>query len=499
MSTGVPDLYVTPSTLEVDYEKNLTELYRAITDQDWETAIRVCEDDPVQAATWVVRHYEAEEDDDEDQKTEQEIMWRFLPIHSACARQPPAKVISALIRAYPDGAACVDDQGMYALHYACGNQASRDVIRQLLVNFPEAAKIEDPRGMLPIHYLACWGPASVAVIDMLLVANRNVADCKDADGKTPLDLAFEGDYPERDAVVAVLEKWLKASDYETKSLRSGASNASSRKSTLTSRSANTNRSTTSSRRSTVSRNSAAASASIRSKDSRRSNSSRKATTRAVPVVEEEKKEDESSKKAGSVHSDLSADRRVRAENERLMLAEIDKLRSELLDKNNEIDGLESKLKRQEDEISSSKLEIAEVHKKLEDNAQTLLLRDRELQESIEKTEKSQYELKELQISLGDLMEKHESLQKKTTGFNDRLGSVTLSLTSITDQHRILSQVMEERGKRTRDINETRNAKLRELLAIEEEIMEYESKVDTCIAKQNREIEAINAMVAAARD
>lgn len=68
MSTGVPDLYVTPSTLEVDYEKNLTELYRAITDQDWETAIRVCEDDPVQAATWVVRHYEAEEDDDEDQK-----------------------------------------------------------------------------------------------------------------------------------------------------------------------------------------------------------------------------------------------------------------------------------------------------------------------------------------------------------------------------------------------------------------------------------------------
>ena len=27
------NLYVTPSTLEVDYDKNLTELYEAITDQ----------------------------------------------------------------------------------------------------------------------------------------------------------------------------------------------------------------------------------------------------------------------------------------------------------------------------------------------------------------------------------------------------------------------------------------------------------------------------------
>ena len=80
--------------------------------------------DPDQAATWVVRHYEPDEEDGEDE--ELEIMWRFLPLHSACARQPPASVVTALLCAYPDGAKCQDDQGMYALHYACGNQASRD-------------------------------------------------------------------------------------------------------------------------------------------------------------------------------------------------------------------------------------------------------------------------------------------------------------------------------------------------------------------------------------
>jgi hypothetical protein len=190
------DLEVVPSTLEVDYDKNLTELYQAITDQNWERAVIVCKTNPIQAATWVVRY-----DDDE-------IMWRFLPIHSACARQPPASVIQALLKAYPDGAKCVDDQGMYALHYACGNQASRDVIRLLLVNFPDAAKLPDPRGMLPIHYLACWGPSSVSVVDMLLVAHRDVLTARDEEGNTPLDLAREGDYPDRQAVISALKKWL---------------------------------------------------------------------------------------------------------------------------------------------------------------------------------------------------------------------------------------------------------------------------------------------------
>jgi Ankyrin repeats (3 copies) len=202
---------VVPSTLQVDYDKNITNLYKAITQSKWDDAIQAAKENPDEAKTWVVRHYE----DNNGGGGEKEIMWRFLPIHSACARQPPASVITALLDAYPDGAKCVDDQGMYALHYACGNQATREVIRLLLMAYPDAAKKKDPRGMLPIHYIACWGPSSISVVDMVLVANRDVADARDEDGNTALDLAKDGEYPERDAVVAALRRWLDNSNSST--------------------------------------------------------------------------------------------------------------------------------------------------------------------------------------------------------------------------------------------------------------------------------------------
>jgi hypothetical protein len=193
-----------PSSLQVDFDKNITRLYESITSSDWDLAVAAAMQRPTEAMTWVVRHYE---EDDKDGRNE--VMWRFLPIHSACARQPPANVISALLKAYPDGAKCVDDQGMYPLHYACGNQASREVVRQLLMAFPQAAKMKDPRGMLPIHYLTCWGPSSISVVDMVLVANRDVAHVLDVDGNTPMKLAQEGEYPERGAVITALNRWLK--------------------------------------------------------------------------------------------------------------------------------------------------------------------------------------------------------------------------------------------------------------------------------------------------
>jgi hypothetical protein len=141
-------------------------------------------------------------------KMEKTVVKRKLCGASFPSTVPVPVNLTALLEAYPDGAKCIDDQGMYPLHYACGNQATREVIRLLLMSFPDAAKMKDPRGMLPIHYVACWGPSSISVVDMVLVANRNVADARDEDGKTALDLAKEGEYPERNAVVAALRRWL---------------------------------------------------------------------------------------------------------------------------------------------------------------------------------------------------------------------------------------------------------------------------------------------------
>lgn len=89
--------------LEVNYENNVTALYEAISNSQWDIALETLQSSPQEARTWVVRYKE---------DSTKGIMWRFLPLHSACARQPPNAVISSLLQAYPEGAGSCDDQGM---------------------------------------------------------------------------------------------------------------------------------------------------------------------------------------------------------------------------------------------------------------------------------------------------------------------------------------------------------------------------------------------------
>jgi len=182
---------------EVDFDTNVTLLYESISNSNWDVSLHALKSNPLEAKTWVVRRQEGTN----------ELMWRFLPLHSACARQPPESVISALLRAFPEAALEKDDQGMFPLHYACGNQASTEVVRTLLIACPQAATLSDPEGMLPIHYMAQWGPSSLSAVDALLFANREVANARDNQGNTPLDLAEDGHYPERTSMMAVLKQY----------------------------------------------------------------------------------------------------------------------------------------------------------------------------------------------------------------------------------------------------------------------------------------------------
>lgn len=195
--------------LEVDFDKNVTDLYSSISDSNWDQAIIEVQKRPEEARTWVVRFH----------PNSDSIMWRFLPIHSACAKQPPENVLNSLVHAYRKGAQCRDDQGMLPLHYACGNQASLEVIRLLLLSNPEGASIADPHGMLPLHYLAQWGPSTIQVLEVMLFANRDAPFAKDNEGSTPLDLARYGEYPERDDVVETLEQFLIESSERNQSPR----------------------------------------------------------------------------------------------------------------------------------------------------------------------------------------------------------------------------------------------------------------------------------------
>ena len=93
-----------PKMYEVDYDRDITRLYEAITSEEWDEALDAVSRRPSEARTWVVRY------DKEDGTGG--IQGKFLPIHSACARQPPADVVSALIAAFPEGVEAADDQGM---------------------------------------------------------------------------------------------------------------------------------------------------------------------------------------------------------------------------------------------------------------------------------------------------------------------------------------------------------------------------------------------------
>jgi len=194
--------------LEVDFDHNVTDLYKYISESKWDSAIKAAKEFPEQARTWVVRYRPDSTD----------IMWRFLPIHSASAKQPSENVVNSLISAYRKGAQCCDDQGMLPLHYATGNQASIEVIRLLLLANPEGTSIPDPHGMLPLHFMAQWGPSSLQALDALLFANRDSLRGKDNEGYTALDLAVNGEYDGNDDVARAIRTFekenLHSSGYE---------------------------------------------------------------------------------------------------------------------------------------------------------------------------------------------------------------------------------------------------------------------------------------------
>ena len=188
--------------IEVDYDLNPTKLYTCICAYEWDKALRAADRNPLETKTWVVKRDPCC-DEDEDNEV------RFLPLHSACARQPPLEVVSSLLSKYSDASNIIDDNGMYPLHYACANQASAEVIELLILHNPEANMFRvQMNGYLPIHLAAQWGVHSTAVMEVLLQENKSLACAKDYDGISPLEMAVNADdYAFREDVIDILHEY----------------------------------------------------------------------------------------------------------------------------------------------------------------------------------------------------------------------------------------------------------------------------------------------------
>lgn len=181
--------------IQVDYDFNPTQLYLWISDSDWYETLKSLKENPIQGRIWVVKT--------ENRYQRNESTCRFLPIHSACAREPPLSVLAALLESYPEGAKRQDDNGMYPIHYACANHASAEVIQLLLNYYPDGRyqRIE-ASGALPIHLAAQWGVSSIMVMKHLLRENNSLASARDSEGLSPLEVAIDAEY--REGKVAII-------------------------------------------------------------------------------------------------------------------------------------------------------------------------------------------------------------------------------------------------------------------------------------------------------
>jgi len=175
---------------------NESTLHRLISGRRWELALKALNRNPGDASNWNVNY----------DSSEGMLMSKVLPIHTACALNPPMEIIQALLAANPSGAREVDNKGFLAIHYACSNFALKEVICLLVREYPDSVNVTDPDGMLPLHHAALWGPSCLDVVKILLkTTNENIISST-VDGATALDLANNTSYELKELVVLQLQR-----------------------------------------------------------------------------------------------------------------------------------------------------------------------------------------------------------------------------------------------------------------------------------------------------
>lgn len=127
---------------EVAYSSGPPELFLAIEQCRWDDAVKACRDRPDQAMVWV-------KSSGTEQTSFDWNVWRRLPIHEACRRQPPPILLSALLDAYPASVAAKTHFGELPLHLAVGCGSNPESIHLLLASYPSAASKLDDAGRSP--------------------------------------------------------------------------------------------------------------------------------------------------------------------------------------------------------------------------------------------------------------------------------------------------------------------------------------------------------------
>jgi len=123
-----------------------------------------------------------------------------FPLHMAIASKSSKAVVEMLMREAPDVLQMTNKYGETPLHVALAVDADTEIVELLLHNREDLgalAMADKQHGNLPLHLAAIHGcRAGVAIL--LLTEYPGAVKVKNADGKTPLDLAREYDHCSKD-------------------------------------------------------------------------------------------------------------------------------------------------------------------------------------------------------------------------------------------------------------------------------------------------------------
>jgi hypothetical protein len=117
-----------------------SDLSQAITSEQWDRVLVLCQSKPDSAKVWTVRQglFEGIKDSS------------VLPIHEALVGGAPYAIVAAILTAYPDAVYAKESSyKRLPLHCACRKSAMLQVAELLLNSYSEAALIADNLGRLP--------------------------------------------------------------------------------------------------------------------------------------------------------------------------------------------------------------------------------------------------------------------------------------------------------------------------------------------------------------
>mmetsp|Transcript_32177 Transcript_32177/g.76915 ORF Transcript_32177/g.76915 Transcript_32177/m.76915 type:complete len:542 (+) Transcript_32177:211-1836(+) len=162
-----PLISETEQEVEVKYEEGGSELFMLVEDAKWDDVVDRVEQVPHEAKIWVT-----------SSGTENTLfswsVWRRLPFHEACRRQPPPVVIYALLAAYPESAMVQSNFGELPLHAAVRCGACCEVVNCIIASYPAAVMSRDNSGCTPLDILN--GTGKMMDHDSVVAAlNRTIA------------------------------------------------------------------------------------------------------------------------------------------------------------------------------------------------------------------------------------------------------------------------------------------------------------------------------------